>query len=91
VKRRAFHTEPEDADVLARGHMRIQISDPDLVPSLLAYLREHAHVTADQVGINEIEVSQLGSMHATGRRLELDLMLQVWRATHERAETRILD
>jgi hypothetical protein len=71
--------------------MRIQISDPNLVPSLLAFLREHVHVTADRVGVNEIEVSQLGSMHAAGRRLELDLMLQVWRATHERAETRILD
>ena len=71
--------------------MRIHVSDPHLVPSLLAFLREHVHVTADQVGVDEIEVSQLGSMHAAGRRLELDLMLQVWLATHERAETRILD
>lgn len=55
------------------------------------FLREHVHVTAEQVGVAEIEVSQLGSLNAGGRRLELDLMLQVWRAAHEQAETLILD
>jgi hypothetical protein len=72
-------------------HMRIHLSDQDLVPSLLAFLREHVHVTADPVGPQEIEVSQLGSQHAEARRLELDLMLQVWRASHGPVETRILD
>ena len=72
-------------------HMRIHLSDQDLVPSLLAFLREHVHVTADHVGPQEIEVSQLGSQHAAGRRLELDLMLQVWRASHASVETKILD
>lgn len=71
--------------------MRIQLSDSQLVPSLLAFLRENAHVIADHVGPQEIEVSQLGSLHAAGRRLELDLLLQVWRTSHERVETRILD
>jgi hypothetical protein len=36
-------------------------------------------------------VSQLGSQHAAGRRLELDLLLQTWRASHASVETRILD
>jgi hypothetical protein len=80
----------EDAASSLR-HMRIHLSDQDLVPSLLAFLREHVHVTADPVGPQEIEVSQLGSQHAEGRRLELDLMLQVWRASHGPVETRILD
>ena len=71
--------------------MRIHTSDPKLVPSLLAFLRERAHVVAEQIGRHEIEVSQLGSMSASERRLELDLMLQVWRASHERVETLILD
>jgi len=71
--------------------MRIQLSDPHLVPSLLAFLREHVHVAADHVGPQEIEVSQLGSQNAAGRRLELDLLLGVWRASHGLAETRILD
>ncbi len=46
---------------------------------------------ADQIGPNEVEVSSLGSMNAPKRRLELDLMLQLWRAAHEQVETRILD
>jgi len=71
--------------------MRVQLSDPHLVPSLLAFLREHVHVDAAHVGPQEIEVSQLGSLNAAGRRLELDLLLQVWGASHAPAETRILD
>jgi hypothetical protein len=71
--------------------MQIHVSDPDLVPSLLAFLSARVHVIADQLGPNEIEVSLLGSMNTAKRRLELDLMLQLWRAANEQAETRILD
>lgn len=71
--------------------MQIHLSDSTLVPDLLAFLRERVHVIADQVGPNAIEVSMLGSMNSAKRRLELDLMLQLWHATHEQAETRILD
>jgi hypothetical protein len=71
--------------------MKIHVSDPTLVPSLLAFLQERVHVIADQVGPNEIEVSLLGSMNTAKRRLELDLMLQLWRSANERAETWILD
>ena len=71
--------------------MKIHVSDPTLVPSLLAFLQERVHVIADQVAPNEIEVSLLGSMNTAKRRLELDLMVQLWRAAHEQAETRILD
>lgn len=71
--------------------MRISVNDPELVPSLLTFLRARVHVTAERVGLMEIEVSQLGSMNADARRLELDLMLQVWRASHEHARTAILD
>jgi hypothetical protein len=71
--------------------MRISVSEPELVPSLLSFLRERVHVTAEQVGVNEIEISQLGSMNAEARRLELDLLLQLWRASHEHARTAILD
>jgi hypothetical protein len=48
-------------------------------------------VIADQIGPNEVEVSLLGSMNSPKRRLELDLMLQLWRTQHELVETRILD
>ena len=71
--------------------MRIHVSDRELVASLLAFLRERVHVVAEQVAPNEIEVSLLGSKSARERRLELDLLLQAWRASHEQAETRVLD
>jgi hypothetical protein len=38
----------------------------------------------------EVEISQLGSMNANGRRLELDLMLQVWRAANAHATVTIV-
>lgn len=61
------------------------------MPSLLAFLRERVHVTAERVGDNEVEVSQLGSMNPAGRRIELDLLLQVWRVAHDNARARVLD
>ena len=70
--------------------MRIQVSDPQLVPSLLSFLTGHVHVNAEQVGPTEVEISQLGSMNARGRRLELDLMLQVWRASNTHASASIV-
>ena len=71
--------------------MRIQVSHPELVPSLVDFLRRHVHVIVEQVGPRELEVSQLGSMNAEARRLDLDLLLQAWRAAHEGASVEILD
>ena len=71
--------------------MRIELDDPSHVAGVLAFLRGHVHVNADQVGLTEIEVSQLGSMDRDGRRLELDLMLQVWRARNPDGAARIVD
>jgi hypothetical protein len=70
--------------------MRIEVSHPQLVPSLLAFLCGHVHVNAAQVGLMEVEISQLGSMNARGRRRELDLMLSVWRASNDAASATIL-
>jgi len=71
--------------------MRIQVSHPELVPSLVDFLRRRVHVIVDQVGPRELEVSQLGSMNAEARRLDLDLLLQAWRAAHEGASVEIVD
>ncbi len=71
--------------------MRIELSDPGLVPSMLVFLHGHVHVNAEQVGEREIEVSQLGSMNFAARRFELDLLLQVWRASHEQASVAIVE
>ena len=62
--------------------MRIEVTDPRLIPSLLGFLRGHVHLTVEQVGPTELEVSQLGSMNVESRRQELDLMLSVWRRSH---------
>jgi hypothetical protein len=71
--------------------MRIEVGEPQLVSSLLGFLRGHVHLNAEQIGPREIEVSQLGSMNWDARRLELDLMLQVWRTSHAHAAATILD
>lgn len=71
--------------------MRIAINDPELVPSLLAFLRERVHLNADRLGPLEVEVSQLGSMNVAARRVELDRLLEVWRGLHDHARTSILD
>jgi hypothetical protein len=71
--------------------MRIEVNDPQLIPDLLEFLRARVHVNAAQIGPTEVEISQLGSMNIVARRIELDLLLQVWRASHEHARTTILD
>ena len=71
--------------------MRVSVNEPELVPELLAFLRERVHVTAEQVGVLEVEISQLGSMNAEARRLELDLLLRLWRSSREGARAEILD
>jgi hypothetical protein len=88
-RRRSPMMKAEEESSVLR-HMRLHVSDPQLVPSLLAFLRERVHVVAEQVGPQEVEVSQLGSGDRLGRRLELELMLQAWRAAHEHVETRVV-
>jgi hypothetical protein len=61
--------------------MRIELDDPTAVTDLLDFLRLRPHVVAEQVGERELEVSLLGSRHSAGRRLELELLVQVWRAS----------
>ena len=65
--------------------MRVEIEDPAVLPDLLEYLRTHAHVVADQVGPLQLEVSLLGSRNNAARRLELELLVQAWRAARGRA------
>ena len=71
--------------------MRVSVNDPRFVPSLLAFLQRRVHMTAEQIGPVEVEISQLGSMNAQARRLELDVLLRRWRALHADARTAILD
>jgi hypothetical protein len=60
--------------------MRIELDDPTAVSDLLTFLRRRPHVVAAQVGTHELEVSLLGSRNSAGRRLKLELLVQVWQA-----------
>jgi hypothetical protein len=71
--------------------MRIQVSHPELVPGLVEFLQRQVHVIVEQVGPRELEVSQLGSMNAEARRLDLDLLLEAWRAAHADAGVEVVD
>jgi hypothetical protein len=71
--------------------MRVRVGDPSLVASLLAFLRGQVHVVAEQSGPAEVEVSQLGSMNADARRLELDLLLRAWQTANAQAAVAIVD
>ena len=71
--------------------MKIRVDDPTLVASLLRFLQRQVHMVVQQSGPNEVEVSQLGSMNADARRLELDLLVRAWRAANEEAPAAIVD
>ena len=71
--------------------MRVRVDDPSLIASLLRFLQGQVHVVVQQNGPNEVEVSQLGSMNADARRLELDLLVSAWRAANAHAPAAIVD
>ena len=60
--------------------MRLHISDPDLLPELLAYLLERPDCIAVQAGGETIAVSLLGSRQVRENVLELEERLEPWRA-----------
>ena len=62
--------------------MRITIGDPALVPDLLAFLDERLEIVTARLSETEVEVSLIGSQRNDAMRLELDLQLAIWRATH---------
>jgi hypothetical protein len=63
------------------AEMRIQISDPELLGSLMDFLRRCGCVVAhEEEGI--VAVSIPGSLHEEAARLELDQYLRVWEAIH---------
>jgi hypothetical protein len=60
--------------------MRIQLTDPALVPELLEFLLGHMDCIATRISDDELEASLLGSRQLDANRLELDRRLLVWRA-----------
>ena len=60
--------------------LRIQLSDPALVPSLLEFLSGSVSCVVKQVGEREIDVSLLGSYDSEVHRLTVDLLVRAWEA-----------
>jgi hypothetical protein len=67
--------------------MRIHLSEPDLVPDLLAVLRERRDCIATRDG-DEIETAIVGSFADGGAR-ELERVLLDWRALHPHVQVQL--
>jgi hypothetical protein len=61
--------------------MRIRLSDPDLMPDLLAFLRK-AQCVVEATGRDTVRASVPQALHDEQARLELALYLSVWQALH---------
>lgn len=62
--------------------MRLRLSDPAAMPSLVEFLLRRVDVITGQVSEDEIDVSLLGSRRSPYNELELEGRLQPWRAAH---------
>ena len=63
--------------------MRLRLSDPNLLPALLAYLRRRPDCIAVDAGDGLIAVSLLGSRHVDENVAELEERLGPWRALND--------
>jgi len=70
--------------------MKIRVHDAADLDELVAYLAERDYV-ADRVGPNTIEVSRLSSVRHNHVRMELELYLQAWLASHPEASAELIE
>ena len=62
--------------------VRIKLSDTGQVERLLAFLAFDSNVIVTQIGVDEIEVSFLGSLNASAQVMQSELRLRMWLASH---------
>ena len=62
--------------------MRIKLSEPAQIERLLAFLAMDSNVVVTQIGLDEVEVSFLGSLNTGAQELESELRVQLWLAMH---------
>jgi hypothetical protein len=74
-------------DVLSCG-LRIRVTDPALVPSLLDFLSGQVNCVAEQVSEREVEVSLLGSYDSEMHDLAVTLLVRAWEAADPRRSDR---
>jgi hypothetical protein len=70
--------------------MRIRVQEAADLSRLVSFLKERDYV-AEEVGPNTIEVSRLSSVRHNHVRMELDLYLQAWHASHPEAQTEFVE
>lgn len=70
--------------------VKILLSDAAYIDELIAYL-DNVGCIVEQVGPNLVEVSRLSSVRHDQARVDLDMFLQAWIASHPEAEVRLLD
>ena len=63
--------------------LRIQLTDPALVPSLLEFLTGAVSCVVERVGERELEISLLGSYQPDTHDLAVDLLVRAWEASRE--------
>lgn len=70
--------------------VKILLSDAAYLDELIAYLFSVGCIV-EQVGPNLVEVSRLSSVRHDQARIEINLFLQAWQASHPEAQVRLLD
>jgi hypothetical protein len=75
---------PRWADALATkgGVLRVKLSNPALLPRLLAYLAFDANVVVTQIADDEVELSFLGSLNTNAQQMQTELRVRAWIAAH---------
>jgi hypothetical protein len=63
--------------------LRIHLTDPTLVPSLLEFLTGTVRCVAERVDENDIEVSLLGSYQPETHDHAVGLLVRAWEASRE--------
>jgi hypothetical protein len=70
--------------------VKILLTETALLDDLVSYLVSEGCVV-EQIGPNLVEASRLSSIRHDQARMEIDLFLQAWRASHPEADVRLLD
>jgi hypothetical protein len=60
--------------------MRLRVSNPALIRDLLEFLRSRVDVVAEEVSVDEVDVSLVGSYNADAMHMELYLRVRAWEA-----------
>jgi hypothetical protein len=74
----------ECGDVRRSAALRIRLTDPALVPSLLEFLTGSVSCIAHQVGEREVEVSLLGSYESVTHDVAVGALVGAWETAHPR-------